>query len=311
MIKILSLIYFFIALCSSNTSYAKDIYKIIAKVNNKIISNHDIEKEKNYLSALNPQIINMAEDEFKKIAKESLIREIIKEKEVTKYYKLDYQSPTLIKLAKNLYKRLNINSEEEFKIYLKKYDVHLKDVLRKIAIESNWNLLIYQKYKNQININTDKIKKKLELEFSIAKTEKLFLLSEIVFNAKNQEEYNDYYKKIVNTIKEKDFKSAATIYSSSDTAKFGGEIGWMSKNDISKKIYKQISILKINEFTEPLKIGTGFLLIKIDDIKEGKRENNLEEQFNSIISKETDKQLNQYSNIYFQKIKKQSFIYED
>ena len=69
----------------------------------------------------------------------------------------------------------------------------LKDVFKKIAIESNWNLLIYKKYKNQIIVDTDKIRKKLELESSIAKPEKLFLLSEIVFNAKNQEEYNDKY----------------------------------------------------------------------------------------------------------------------
>ena len=97
----------------------------------------------------------------------------------------------------------------------------------------------------------------------------------------------------------------------SETAKFGGEIGWVGKNDISKKIYKQISTLKINEFTEPLKIGTGFLLVNLDGIKEQEKENNLEEKFNRIMSKETNRQLNQYSTIYFKKIEKQSFIYEE
>ena len=128
---------------------------------------------------------------------------------------------------------------------------------------------------------------------------------------KNKKEYEDTYKKIVNTIKEKDFKAAATIYSSSDTAKFGGEIGWVGKNDISKKIYKQISTLKINEFTKPFKIGTGFLLINLDNIKEELRENNIDEKYNSIVLKETNRQLNQYSTIYYTKIEQQSFIYED
>jgi len=311
MFKILTLIHLLVALGFSCISSANGEYKIIVKVNGEIISNHDIKKEKNYLSALNPKILNIPEDEIKKISKQSLIREIIKEKEISKFFDIDYQSPDLIRLTKNLYIRLNINSEEEFKVYLTKYDLDLKDVLKKLAIESNWNALIYKKYKDQINIDKDKIKKNLELRSSIAKTEKLFLLSEIVFTAKNKEEYDDGYKKIIDTIKKKDFKSAATIYSLSDTAKFGGEIGWVRKNEISEKIYKQISTLKINEFTKPFKMATGFLLINLDAIKQEERKNNFEEQYNNIIMKETNRQLNQYSTIYFKKLEKQSFVYEE
>jgi peptidyl-prolyl cis-trans isomerase SurA len=310
MFKILPLVYLFIVLFTSNTSYANDNYKIMVKVNDEIITNHDITKEKSYLSALNPTILNIPENEITKIAKQSLIREIIKEKEVLKYYDENYDSPGLSQLAKNLYKKLNINSQEEFKTYLEKYDLKIKDVLKKLAIENNWNTLIYQKYKDQIDIDKDKIKKNLELESSITKIEKLFLLSEIVFTVKNKKEYDDTYKKIVKTIKEEDFRSAATIYSLSDTAKFGGEIGWVGKSDISKEIYKKISNLKINEFTKPFKIGTGFLLINLDDVKEEERENNIEEKYNSLVTKELNRQLNQYSTIYYKKIEKQSFIYE-
>jgi len=291
-------------------SYAQGDYRIIVKVNNEIISNHDIKKEKNYLSALNPQILNIPENEIKKISEQSLIREIIKQREVSKYFNADYRPSNLDQMVRDLYTRLNINSEEEFKNYLIKYDLSLKDVVRKLAIEANWNLLIYEKYKNQININEDKIKKKFELENSTVKTEKLFLLSEIVFNAKNQEEYDNNYQKIVDTIKERGFKTAATIYSLSDTAKFAGEIGWLSKRDINKKFYKQLSTLKINEFTKPIKIATGFMLLNLDDIKEGKKENNFEEEFNKAVAKETNRQLNQYSTIYYKKLEKQSFIYE-
>ena len=309
MFKILTLIYLFVILYT-NISYGDEGYKIIVKVNAEIISNYDIKKEKNYLSALNPKILNIPEDEIKKISKQSLIREIVKQREVSKYFNADYRPSNLDQMVRDLYTRLNINSEEEFKNYLIKYDLSLKDVVRKLAIEANWNLLIYEKYKNQININEDKIKKKFELENSTVKTEKLFLLSEIVFNAKNQEEYDNNYQKIVDTIKERGFKTAATIYSLSDTAKFAGEIGWLSKRDINKKFYKQLSTLKINEFTKPIKIATGFMLLNLDDIKEGKKENNFEEEFNKAVAKETNRQLNQYSTIYYKKLEKQSFIYE-
>tara|TARA_B100000787_G_scaffold137904_1_gene106763 strand:+ start:351 stop:1286 length:936 start_codon:yes stop_codon:yes gene_type:complete len=310
MFKILTFIYLFMTLCLSGIAYAQDDYKIIVKVNNEIISNHDIKKEKDYLSALNPQILNIPENEIKKISKQSLIREIIKQREVSKYFDADYRPSNLTQMVRDLYTRLNVNSEEEFKNYLIKYDLNLKDVIKKIAIEANWNLLIYERYKNQINIDEDKIKKRFKSENSITKIEKLFLLSEIVFNAKNQEEYDSNYKKIADTIKERGFKTAATIYSLSDTAKFGGEIGWLSKRDINKKFYKQLSTLKINEFTKPIKIATGFMLLNLDDIKESKRESNLEEEFNKAVAKEKDRQLNQYSTIYYKKLEKQSFIYE-
>ena len=309
MFKILTLIYLFVILYT-NISYGDEGYKIIVKVNAEIISNYDIKKEKNYLIALNPKILNIPKDEITKLAKNSLIREIIKKEEVSKYYEVDYNSKEdLIPLKEKLYTTLNINTEEELRIYLTKYDLILEEVLEKIAIENSWNLLIYQKYKDKVNINKVKIKKNLELESSTTDKEKLFLLSEILFTANNQEEFEENYQKILNTIKAKDFKSAATIYSSSDTAKFGGEIGWMGKKDISKKIYKKISALKINEFTEPFKIAAGFLLINLDSVKEEDR-NNLEETYNNIIIKETNKQLNQYSVIYYKKIEKQSFIYE-
>ena len=309
--KKLILIYFFIATCFSNIANSNDDYKIVVKVNNEIISNYDIEKEMRYLSALNPKILEITEDEIKKIAKQSLIREIIKENEISKFYDVNYESPSLIELAESLYSRMNVSSEEEFKIYLAKYNLSLNDVLKKLAIENNWNSLIYERYKNQINIDEDKIKENLEVEFTNNKTEKLFLLSEILFTAKNKEDFDINYKKILETIQEKNFTSAASIYSLSDTAKFGGKIGWVSKNDVSKKIYKQISILEINQFTQPLKVATGFLLINLDDIKTREREINSKEVFNNIVIQETNRQLNQFSTIYFKKVKKQNFIYED
>jgi peptidyl-prolyl cis-trans isomerase SurA len=309
MLKILTLIYFLVTLISSNILYANDSFKIITKINNKIISNYDIDKEKRYLSALNPRILNIQEDEIQKIAKQSLIREIIKEKEVSKYFEIDYEATDLIQLTKNLYTNLNINSEEDFKIYLIKYDLELKDIYKKLAIETNWNRLVYEKYKDIINIDRNKIRKNLELEYSIPSIEKEFLLSEILFTAKNQVEYEDKYKKIIDTINERGFSSAAIIYSTSDTAKFGGEIGWVGKGDISEKVYKQISNLQIDEVSKPLKIGAGFLLLNLDDTKEVERENNLEERFNNIVTSETNRQLNQHSTIFYKKIKAQSFIY--
>ena len=310
MFKIIIFVYFFINLCG-NFSFADNDYKIVVKVNKRIISNYDIRKEIEYLSALNPKILSISKEDIQKIAKKSLIREIIKDKETSKYFKNIDLSPDLTSPLNNIYTKLNITSEEEFVGYLTKFDLDLKDVRKKLAIELNWNSMIYQIYKSKINVDKDKIKKNLELESASSKVKKNFLISEIVFTAKNKEEFNDKYKKIVESIEEKDFKTTATIYSSSDTSQFEGKIGWVSKNDVSEEIYQQIYKLKINEFSKPIKIGAGFILINLDAVKEEKQKINLEEKFAYIINKETNRQLNQYSSIHYKKIERQSFIYED
>ena len=310
MFKIIIFVYFFISLCGG-LSFADSDYKIIVKVNKRIISNYDIKREMEYLSALNPKINSISEEEIQKIAKKSLIREIIKDKETSKYFKNIDQSPDLTNPLNNIYTKLNITSEEDFVNYLAKFDLNLKDVRKKLAIELNWNSMIYQIYKSKINIDKDKIKKKLALDSVSSKIKKMFSISEIVFTAKNKEEFNDKYKKIVENIEEKDFKSTATIYSSSDTAQFEGKIGWVSENDVSEEIYQKIYKLKINEFSKPIKIGAGFILINLDAVKEEKQKINIEEKFAYIVNKETNRQLNQYSIIYYKKIERQSYIYED
>ena len=310
MLKVIIFVYFFISLCGG-LSFADSDYKIIVKVNKRIISNYDIKREMEYLSALNPKINSISEEEIQKIAKKSLIREIIKDKEISKYFRNIDQSPDLTSPLNNIYAKLSMASEDEFVSYLTKFGLDLKDVRKKLAIELNWNSMIYQIYKSKINIDKDKIKKKLALDSVSSKIKKMFLISEIVFTAKNKEEFNDKYKKIVDSIEEKDFKTTATIYSSSDTAEFEGKIGWVSKNDVSEEIYQQIYKLKINEFSKPIKIGAGFILINLDAVKEEKQKINLEEKFAYIINKETNRQLNQYSVIHYKKIERQSFIYED
>jgi len=311
MSKIIIFIYLFISLLGG-ISFADSNYKIVVKVNDQIISNHDIEREVVYLSALNPKILSISKNEIQKIAKNSLIREIVKETEILKHFNNDNNlSPDLTNPMKNIYSRLNISTEAEFNDYLTKFNLELENVREKLSIELNWNAMIYQLYKNKINIDRDKIKENLELESTDSKIKKMFLISEIVFTAKNKEGFDSIYQKIVDSIEQKGFKSTATIYSLSDTAQFDGKIGWVGKGDVSKEIYQNIYNLKINEFSKPLKIGAGFIIINLDAVKEEEQIINLEKKFDSMVSKEMNRQLTQHSSIHYKKIEKQSFIYGD
>ena len=305
-------IFIFIVLVNflSNAVIAENKYEIIISINNQIITNFDIEKETQYLLALNSSLNSLSLKQMKEIARNSLVREKIKENEILKYYKINYEDPQLLTFLSNIYNRLNMKNEDEFAAYLLKNDLNIKEVINKIAKERAWNLLIFNKFNGLINVDESKIKNELEKKQTKSETETSFLISEILFQSKNEEEYQETYEAIIKAIKESSFKSAASIYSISDTSINGGEIGWVNKNEISNSIYNELKKLNIGETTEPIKIASGFLIIYLEDLKKDERKINLEEEFKKILMTEKNRQLNEYSTIYYKKIEKQIFINE-
>ena len=294
----------------SNVVIAENKHEIIIKINNQIITNFDIQKETKYLLALNPSLNNLSTKQIKELSKNSLIREKIKENEILKYYKINYEDPELTKFVTNIYKRLNIGDEAEFNTYLSKFDMNINTVIKKIAIERDWNKMIFGKFKNQIVVNELKIKKNLEKKLDKSEIQTSYLISEILFQAKNEKEFEETYNDIIKAVDESSFKSAASIYSISDSSINSGEIGWVKKNEISNSIYNELNKLNIGDITQPIKVASGFLIIYLEDVKKVEKEINTEEEFKKIITTEKNRQLNQYSIIYYKKIKKQIFINE-
>ena len=303
-------IFIFIVLVNflSNAVIAENKYEIIININNQIITNFDIEKETQYLLALSPSLNNLSLKQMKEIARNSLVREKIKENEILKYYKINYEDPQLLTFLSNIYNRLNMKNEDEFAAYLLKNDLDIKEVIKKIAKERAWNRLIFDKFNDLISVDETKIKNELEKKQTKSEIETSFLISEILFQSKNEEEFQETYNDIIKTIKESSFKSAASIYSISDTSINGGEIGWVNKNEISSLIYNELNKLNIGETTQPIKIASGFLMVYLEDLKKEDREINLEEELKKIIITEKNRQLNEYSTIYYKKIEKQIFI---
>ena len=59
--------------------------KIILKINNLIITSIDLAEEEKYLSILNPNLLSLDKDKLEIVAKTSLIREKIKEIEISNH----------------------------------------------------------------------------------------------------------------------------------------------------------------------------------------------------------------------------------
>ena len=294
----------------SNAVIAENKHKIIIKINNQIITTFDIQKESKYLLALNPSMNNLSTKQIKEISKNSLIREKIKENEILKYYKINYEDPQLKKFVINIYKRLNIGNEVEFNTYLSKFDLDIKVVIKKIALEKAWNKMIFDKFKNQVIVNEVKIKEELKKKINNSKIQTSYLISEILFQSKNEKEFQEIYNNIIKTVDESSFKSAASIYSISDSSINSGEVGWVKKNEISNSIYNELKKLNIGDISQPIKVASGFLIIYLEDVKNVEQETNPEEEFKKIVITEKNRQLNEYSIIYYIKIEKQIFINE-
>ena len=287
--------------------YANEGSFIVLKINDQIITNIDLKKEKNYLIALNNELKKLKQSEIEKIAKESLIREKIKENEVNRYG-LDADTEYVNQIIKKFISRLNLETEQQFNEYLKNFDLTNTEVRKKINIETSWNGLIFKVYGDQIIINKDKIEKKIRKNKKNKKIQKQYRLSEIVFEIDSGQSVNKKYEIIKKEIIKLGFKNAANKFSISDTAKFGGETGWIDEDQLSDNIRNKIKVIKVGEYTHPINIVGGQLILKLEETKIINKVINYEDLINQALNYERNKQLEQFSKVYFNKIKINSII---
>ena len=307
--------YFFFIILICNIFLGKAIYSaesyVVLKVNNNIITNIDIDNEFRYLMALNKDLKNIDKKIIIKLAKDSIIREKIKETELMNYFDLNQENKYIDRIMKNFYIKLGLKNEKDFINYLESYKLSYKDVKMKISIEAAWNDLVYKRYSNNIIINEEEIKKNIKKLINNNNKQYAYSLSEIIFTSDKSENTENIYQLIKKSISEIGFKNTANIYSESDSSKHGGKIGWINEGQLSELIKKEIVKLKIDEHTRPITVPGGQIILYLNDKRQQERKLNFEEEFKKQILFEKNKQLNQFSKIYFNKIKKNSTISEN
>ena len=277
--------------------------KIIHTIQNEIITNIDIKNEFKYLVALNNSLKELDKEKILNISNESIIREKIKKIEISKNFKeIKINEEYLDMLLKKIYSRLNLKSIDELEIYLKNYDLEINDIKTKITIDALWNELIIQKYSSKISVNETKIRKEILKNNKVQSKE--YQLSEIIFEITSKEEIQKKYDEVIKSINDIGFKNSAAIYSFSESAKIGGDIGWINENSLNNNIKKNISNLQIGELTKPIILSNGILILKLANIKNKETAIDLESELRIAINYERNRQLNQYSKIYYNKIKK-------
>ena len=283
--------------------------KILFKIDNEIITSIEIFKYSNYLVEIDSNIRNLNDKEVFELTKNLLIKEKIKKiKLKNEGVKLDIDEKILDNYIKSIFSRKGINNFNQYKEFLNNLEIEADFMKEKLIINLSWNNLIFKKFSSKLKINKDDLKKKINDQNNI--NSKSYLLSEIFFEESDKSQVNKKYKEIKTYIEKESFKKAALIYSKADTSRDGGSLGWISAKALNKNILKPLTVLNKNDITDPIPVPGGFLILRLEDKKTIKDVSNLENQLNNLIRIKTNQQLNQFSNIYFNKVKKEISIYE-
>jgi peptidyl-prolyl cis-trans isomerase SurA len=282
--------------------------KILVKIDNQIITSLDVNNEYKYLVALNPSLKNSKKEDIIKLSKRSIINERIKKIEIEK----NFSNPQIPEkfldiILQNVYFKIGIENLSDFKRYLSINDIDFENVKNKLEIEALWNELILIKFSSKININEDDLRKKIKENNKFSKS---YLLSEISFEVSNLKELDKKFQEISKIINDKGFDYAALRYSVSPTSNLGGKLDWINGNSLNKNIIEAIKNLNINDFTKPIIIPGGFLILQVNDVKSTKIELDIDKELKKLENYEKNNQLNQYSKIYFNKVKKDLEISE-
>ena len=309
MSKIKIIIFLIFTLTFVQFSYGDSI-EIKVKINDEIITNLDIENEKKYLLYLNPKLIELEKSKIEDLARNSLIAEIIKKIELEKFFDFTNNNQLVNKIEKQLIKRRNISSVDDFKKILKDKDLNYFIVKEKLLIETLWNKLIYDKYKDNVVINKEELRENIILKFNNNKKKFSYNLSEIVLSKDVSVSFDKKLLEINKSIEKVGFENTATIYSISSSSKNGGLIGWINEIQISKKINEKIRKLEVNQITEPIEIQNGYILIKVNKKKQIQQNINIDNELDKLMNKEMNSQLSIFSTILYKKLKKNIEINE-
>ena len=282
-----------------STPVLSDEVKIVFKINDKIITNQDIEIEYNYLTLLNKNLENLSENDLRNYTKQSALNELIKKIELEKYSNLTSNSELIAQTINDIYRSLNITNIEDFEEYLASKNLKLNIIEKKIQTETMWNQLIYLKYKNRLNIDEEKIRE--DILNNKSKSERV-LLQEIVYKYKDKNDLEKKYKEIVNHINLNDFKDAVLKYSMSESKKNNGNLDWVYLTNIVPIVKKNIETLNKDQISKPIIIPGGALIIKMIE-REFINENiDIEKKLTKNIQDKINQQLNNFSRLYFNKI---------
>ncbi len=300
--KILTLIIFFFF--EYNFVYAEN--KIVAKVNNKIITSYEIKNKINTELILRNLEINQSNiDKMKNYAVRNLIDLRLKEIEVSKYNSIDLDNIDISRQLQMISSKSNIKIKERFSINNLNYDIFIKE----LKLQNAWQIVINSLFQDKIKINEEELLKEINILKQQSANIKSFDLSEIEVSFSSTSEKKEKIEKINKSIKEIGFDKTVSIYSESESVIDKGRLGFINEKSLSKEIFDNLKNLKEGNISDPIIQLNKVTFLKINKIKNFENQDfNIENVKRDLINKKRNNLLNLYSRSHLSKIKNNSFI---
>ena len=302
---LLILLIFFFKISYTNASIQN---KIIATVNNEIVTSYELKNKIMTFLILNKVEVNQENiNNYKNQSLKTLINMKIRKNELVKYNLLNSKIDTS-RFIEQQSKKYNFTIEEFKKEFLNNnlsYDLYLQE----IQLELGWQQLILQLYGNKIIVDEYEIDEELKKIIDNQKEMIEYRLSEIEVQVNDNEKIADLVEEIQNQIIKDGFKNTAIKYSTSSTALEGGEIGWVNSESLSNKMLNAISNMKLKEVSKPMMHNNSILFVKLEEIKkvDALKINSIETK-KKIIDQKKNELLNLFSNSHLSKIRNNASI---
>jgi peptidyl-prolyl cis-trans isomerase SurA len=284
---------------------------VVAKVNNKIITDSEIQARIRYV--IKSTKIRIADEVEKEMLRGQIIDKMIEEELIRQ----EAQKLNVIVLDDEMRNALEITALQrkkniaQFKFFLQENNFAFNYFSKYLEAEILWSKIIADNFSNKIKVTDLEIEEFLEQGKSRTDARK-FLLAEIVIG-KNLTQNNsannalEFSQKIFYDLSRgADFKELVHQFSASINAQNNGEIGWVSQGDIDPKIYQAINNLPKNSYAKPILLDDGYHIFKVLDVR-------VEKVFNK---KEADlarnfifrNKLRNYAKGYLMDMRKKAFI---
>ena len=304
MIKFKKIIFGFLILIFFTQNCYGDIQDFLyASVGKKAITYSDIENEIKVILIINNQSFSEEKrKELESTAIKTAIERKIKQIEIEKYSDLSFSNADVKQQLEKLANQINMGLDDFKKIFdVNGIDIEL--LKNRIETELLWNSLIFKIYKNSLTIDENEIIEQISL---IKNKENVseFLLSEIIFNLVDKDNFESEAKKIKEKIKSEGFKKVAMSLSIAETAEKGGNLGWISETVMADKFKSVIFNTPVGETSIPILLPNGVLIFKVNDKRSKKVEIDLEKVKNELVNNEKSKLLKMYSLSHYDKLRR-------
>lgn len=296
-------IFFFFIIYFTNFNFtlnAKEITKIVVKIENEIITNYDIKSEILATLILTKKEINQKNiDDLKQNALESLIQNRLKKIELKNYNFTRNDS----KINQYL-NSISSNNIQNIKSLFQENGIDYKSFVDNIDIEIKWRNLIFNNFSKKIEINLNDIDR--EVKKILLNNENLisYNLSEIEIK-KSEEKIIQVFNELKNT----NFEDAVIKLSISSTSKNKGELGWVNSNLLSQEISETLEAMKIGEVSKPINRQDTVLFLKLNDKKIIENSKiDIDNLKSELINQKKNELFSLYSNSLLSKLRNTKFI---